>query len=139
MTFDYSLLDIISTNNLKDVAAMFQHPATRPLHTGGVTMSEILTQKKCTKCGEWKDRNKSNFATDNRYKDGFYPSCRACKSLIDKAYYEKMGEGYIAKRRDYYNDHREHQKELKRLNYHLNKEKHSKRNRAYMLKQNFGI
>lgn len=37
------MFDIIRTSNLANVAAMYQHPATRPLHIGGVMMAKIVS------------------------------------------------------------------------------------------------
>jgi hypothetical protein len=47
-------------------------------------MSEILTQKRCTKCGEWKDR--SEFRKNRTRKDGLDSWCKGCASEHDKNY-----------------------------------------------------
>lgn len=49
-------------------------------------------KKKCNKCGITKIANTRNFHKKNNSLDGFYPSCRVCKSIEDKERYEKNKE-----------------------------------------------
>src|ERR1051325_324958 len=130
--------DIIRTNvQYRNAPAMLSTSGSvvNPVRRIGMF---ILTQKKCSKCGESKDR--SEFYKDKRYKDGLYPSCKACKAKVFKSYYDgEGGDRYRAKGLKFYYDNREHQLELKRNRFPEIREQEHKRNRGYYLKSNFGI
>jgi hypothetical protein len=70
----------------------------------------ILTQKKCTRCGEWKDL--SNFHKDKNTSDGFTFRCKACASKARREDHAKNRErdnersrSYWAKNTDRLHDH----------------------------------
>jgi hypothetical protein len=97
----------------------------------------ILTQKKCSKCGELKDRRE--FSKDKRYKDGLYPSCRACKNATYKPYYQSNRAEIQTKKLGQYYDNLEHNRKRSLDYYYDHREEASIRNRSYYLKTKFGI
>jgi hypothetical protein len=67
------------TNNLKVVPAMLKHPGTRPQHNGGAMMSVIVTEKRCSTCGEIKPA--SQFYKKTSYRSGLASQCKACQNI----------------------------------------------------------
>jgi 5-methylcytosine-specific restriction endonuclease McrA len=53
---------------------------------GGTSMFEILSQKKCTKCGERKA--KSEFGKDSFHKDGLRSDCKLCHNETSRKWCE---------------------------------------------------
>lgn len=79
MNGDYLTSGIISTNNLLSVVpAMLETSgyAISATCVGGASMFNIISQKRCTKCGEWK--NRGEFFKQKAAKDGYSPNCKKC-------------------------------------------------------------
>lgn len=91
---------IISTNNL-----LVNAPAM--LSTSGSVVNPvrrigmyILTQKKCPKCGELKD--KSEFPKDKNRKDGLFCYCKRCNTKNTRLHKDKRPEYYREKAKERY-------------------------------------
>lgn len=82
---------------------------------GGADMNSI-TEKQCTKCGEWKD--KSQFSKNKVLKDGLMRWCRVCNYAQTYAWQKNNKERYAANRRrrenEIYTTDRRHAKHLKK-------------------------
>lgn len=77
----------------------------------------IVTEKKCSKCGEVK--NISCFIKDSTKKDGLYPSCKDCY----KKDYESKSEYHKKRCKDYRINNREVVLTKKRESWHKNRDK----------------
>jgi len=121
--------DIISTNNLKSVPAML---VTSGNVTEGVIFDmNILTQKKCSKCGKWKDRE-SEFGKRKEARDGRKSRCKACDAQVTQNWRErnpdKAKHGVLERVRKWYADNKERAKENRRKRYLQNTEIERERN-----------
>lgn len=81
--------------------------------------------KKCTKCGEFKD--KSLFNKDRQKKDGLSSSCKDCIHLK----YLSRKEHYIRKAAKSYIENKEHRLNQLKEYYKKNKDKIDKKNKKY--------
>lgn len=127
---------IIRTNNRNVPALLSTAGNVTNIYSGDAGMS--ILSKKCSKCGELKDR--SEFYKDKRYRDGLYPSCKSCKSAVFASYYAgEGGDKYREKGNKFYHNNRDRQLEIKKARYPEIREQEAKRNRGYYLKSNFGI
>lgn len=61
--------------------------------------------KKCTKCKVIKKYEAFN--KDKHRKDGLYPSCKGCKSIVNKSFYDNNLETEQQRGRDKYAENRE--------------------------------
>jgi hypothetical protein len=127
---------IISTNNLVNVPAMLETSGNVVNPVRRIGMS-ILTQKKCTKCGEVKSADK--FQKDHRYKSGLFPQCRDCKNSGYRKHYQENREEIKAKKLGEYYADRENILKQRKVNYESDLDLYRHRNRIQNLKQNFGI
>jgi 5-methylcytosine-specific restriction endonuclease McrA len=95
-------------------------------------MDIILTQKRCSKCGEWKD--KSEYIKDPQKKDGLYSSCKACYKItysttrdkykpVRKKYLEENRKVVLDKKRNRYRENRDVELERMQKYHEDNKEK----------------
>lgn len=111
---------------------------------GGASMFNILSQKRCSKCGEWKD--KGEFSKQKGGKGGLRSRCKACASKEFQKYrlnnFEKLSEkrkNYYAENiddmrarsREYRNNNLEKEREKYRKYREENLEKERERNRRY--------
>jgi hypothetical protein len=62
-------------------------PGSRPLHLGGVMMSQNISQKRCPQCGETKDI--SEFPVNRKSKDGHHSWCKLCCRTKSSEAYDK--------------------------------------------------
>jgi hypothetical protein len=81
---------------------------------GGTSMAQSITEKKCSKCGEWKDRGE--YIKDPQKKDGLYSSCKACYKIsyknnprteYKKEYHSKNRDTILVKKRKTYYENRD--------------------------------
>lgn len=136
---------IIRTSNLIDVVpAMVAHPGTRPLHIGGAVMFDILSQKRCNKCGEWK--RKDNFYKDSTRLDGLQYVCKSCHNKRTSAWGENNPDRRRETRTNWraahleqakeagrkcYQAHAEQRREYRRIKYYENIENEKAQKRAW--------
>lgn len=64
--------------------------------------ARVVAMKRCTKCGEWKER--SEFNRHPSLSDGLRPSCRDCDNKAKRARYASNGDETRAKNRQRYAD-----------------------------------
>ena len=89
----------------------------------------IMTEKKCSKCGEWKLFEE--FHKDKTKKDGREYRCRACKNESDRKKYKEDPEKHRKRTREYREANPEKCRESKRKHYEANREKENLRCREY--------
>lgn len=80
----------------------------------------ILTQKQCTKCGEWKDR--SEFNKRKRNEDGLDGWCRVCSNANTNKHVAANIEYYREKARQWFADNTQRRRDSTREYYRNNKE-----------------
>lgn len=88
-------------------------------------------KKKCSKCGITKIANTQNFHKKKDSSDGFYPSCRVCKNIIDKERYEKNKETIKQRVSQRRKDNPELLKEENRKGYQKHRTKRLKQCKLY--------
>jgi hypothetical protein len=101
-------------------------------------MDAIITEKKCTKCGEIKSIN-----LFHKRLNGFTSKCKDCISAHDKAYNALHKKEISEKTKRYYSNHREEVLQYKKQY----KQEHSEKIKKYMVqysrehryKHDFGI
>jgi len=98
--------DILRTNNLYSNPRNVEAFGGVTKAHGGASMFNMLSQKRCSKCGEWK--NKSEFNKNKRYSDGYQSYCKDCMS----AYSKKWSEDNPDKRKSITNKWRSNNKSL---------------------------
>lgn len=82
------LYNWIARKNVQNsVPAMRIHPGTRPLPNKEEVMFDILSQKLCRKCGEWKDKEK--FYKTPKNKDGLRSWCKQCTDSANSDWRKK--------------------------------------------------
>jgi hypothetical protein len=116
---------IIRTNVQKFAPAMFAHPGAWSNLDWRSGMSILTEKKRCSKCGEWKDR--SEFSKYYRAKDGLKPACKLCLAIDHMVYKAKDPEKI---------------RESKKRSYRKNYERHSKFGMRYyneMKEKIFGV
>jgi 5-methylcytosine-specific restriction endonuclease McrA len=77
---------------------MYQHPGTRSKYLGGTSMFSILSQKRCSKCGEVKSLDE--FPRSKNRKDGHHSWCKTCHAKNTRAWQvanPQKVSGYIKK------------------------------------------
>lgn len=116
--------DIISTNILKTYPRDVSPSGGMTETHGGASMFNILSQKRCTKCGEWK--NKSEFNKRQRNKDGLDGWCRACANANTNNHAATHREYYKQKASEWYAnaDNAEKAKKRGRERYYSDPEKY---------------
>jgi len=106
---------IIGVNHLNNVPAMFSASGYLTKHWR-LDMNSV-TQKKCTKCGELKD--KSEFSKNKNTKDGLMRWCRVCNYAQTYAWQKNNKERYNANARrrekEVYTTEKRHAKHLKKM------------------------
>jgi hypothetical protein len=85
---------IIRTNNLLvNVPAMLSTSGNVTATHGGVTMFDILSQKRCTKCGETKPLSRFHFRNTYRGRKARYDSwCKDCHNVDSEIHHKKNEE-----------------------------------------------
>ena len=105
-----------SNLNIENAPAMRQTSrSVTETYVGGFDMS-ILPFKRCTKCGELKDRGE--FAKDPQKKDGLYSSCKECY----KARYQSNREQEVERVKRYQRENRDSVLTYKKKYYSENRE-----------------
>ena len=94
---------------------------------------DTISQKRCTKCGEWKDV--SLFNKDIRKKDGLHSSCKSCKAVVYAASYQARAAIKRAYSKQYRIDNAEKVRAYGKKYNQENKDKV----RKYGLKSNYGL
>jgi hypothetical protein len=88
-----------------------------------------MTEKKCSKCGEWKLFEE--FHKDKTKKDGREYRCRSCKNGSDREKYKEDPEKHRQRTRKYRETNPEKCRESKRKHYEANREKENIRCQEY--------
>lgn len=89
----------------------------------------IIPQKTCSKCRETKPV--TDFARSNITSDGHYPSCKACKSLVESARRAASPDRVKEQKRASYLKHRDKRLEADRRYYAENRERVLERTARY--------
>jgi hypothetical protein len=84
-------------------------------------MFNIISQKQCTKCREWRDRGE--FHKDRTRKDGLTPQCKVCKRLYAKENSVKLVKRALEWNKCNPEKHKQHRKEYSKEYYHKNIER----------------
>ena len=146
---------ISRTNNLKHVPALVSTAGnvTSAHYIGVASMFNILP-KKCSKCGEWKD--KSEFHKNKLSRDGLKSVCKSCRSmqengritdaarekrrLTSKAWYQSNREAAYQNTKNWIAAHPEKRKEISKKYWQSNPERHvaDTRNRRARIRGNGG-
>ena len=97
-------------------------------------MTESITQKKCSKCGEWKVL--SEFNRGKRYVNNMRGQCKACKKVYSTKQYIEHREKLLARSNKYGIEHREERRAYA-VKYHA---EHPTKNRVHdLVKYNMNL
>lgn len=92
-------------------------------------MKEILSQKRCSKCGETRDIRE--FSKNKRNKDGYQAWCKLCRSGEYRKYYRKNKHRLLERFKEYFKKNSEYKKEYDRQHHLNNSEKYRKYSKKY--------